>query len=235
MSTPDEPRDTAPIPPESWPGAGGRRSVAPAVPSWPGLPVETDSEPGSSWPGAEPRGAAVSHAAIAADLDAPQVRDAALRDPAWQVSPRAKIGWRIATALSWVWILGGLGTWMVFDPERRAWQWPVLAVVLAWVLFALIVVPWWRYKVHRWEITDAAVYTQVGWFSQARRVAPISRIQTVDSEFGPIERMLGLGTLTVTTASAAGALRVSGLERATVLRLVEELTATAAQMRGDAT
>ena len=52
----------------------------------------------------------------------------------------------------------------------------------------LVVMPQWRYRVHRWESTDQAVYTQTGWFTQERRIAPISRIQTVDSEFGVLER-----------------------------------------------
>ena len=49
-----------------------------------------------------------------------------------------------------------------------------------------------RYRIHRWESTDTAVYTQTGWLSRERRIAPMSRVQTVDFEQGWIDRLLGL-------------------------------------------
>ena len=100
---------------------------------------------------------------------------------------------------------------------------------------AVVIEPLWRYRVHRWEATPEAMYTQSGWFNQERRIAPISRIQTVDSERGPLEQVFGLTNVTVTTASAAGPLRINGLDRDTAQRLVDDLTAAAEAMRGDAT
>ena len=90
------------------------------------------------------------------------------------------------------------------------WIWPLLAVVL---VAYVTVVPTWRYRVHRWEVTDTAVYTQTGWWSRERRIAPMSRIQTVDHAEGAIARLFGLATVTVTTASAAGALEIAGLDK----------------------
>jgi membrane protein YdbS with pleckstrin-like domain len=97
------------------------------------------------------------------------------------------------------------------------------------------VVPRWRYRVHRWEVTDTAVYTQTGWWSRERRIAPMSRIQTVDHVEGAISRLFGLATVTVTTASAAGALAISGLDKDVARRLVDELTVKADAVEGDAT
>jgi membrane protein YdbS with pleckstrin-like domain len=111
----------------------------------------------------------------------------------------------------------------------------------AWALFALVlaayvaVVPSWRYLVHRWEVTDTAVYTQTGWWARERRIAPMSRIQTVDHVEGAISRLFGLATVTVTTASAAGALEIAGLDRDVARRLVDELTIKADAVEGDAT
>ena len=92
---------------------------------------------------------------------------------------------------------------------RPAW-WLFAALALA-VTAYVAVVPAWRYRVHRWEVTDTAVYTQTGWWTRERRVAPMSRIQTVDYAEGPVSRLFGLATVTVTTASAAGALEIVGL------------------------
>ena len=109
----------------------------------------------------------------------------------------------------------------------------VATAVLA--VLHLVVMPQWRYRVHRWESTDQAVYTQTGWFTQERRIAPISRIQTVDSEFGVLERLFGLANVTVTTASAAGPIKVHGLDKDTASQLVAQLTSTTAATPGDAT
>lgn len=219
------------IPPDSWPGAHGRRSVAPVVPSWPGAPAPSPSGPGGSWPGATVAPAS----RVATDDAAASLDPVTLRRPRHHVSPRVKHVWRLSAAIGWVVPLAAVIAWIVLFDEPRTAQWVTLAVLLVLVLLHIVLMPIYRFRVHRWEVTADAVYTQSGWISQERRIAPISRIQTVDSEFGPIERLFGLGTLTVTTASAAGALRVSGLERARVDELVEELTRVSSAVRGDAT
>ena len=114
---------------------------------------------------------------------------------------------------------------------------PWWLVALAGALLAayVAVVPQWRYAVHRWEVTDTAVYTQTGWWTRERRIAPMSRIQTVDHVEGAISRLFGLATVTVTTASAAGALAIVGLDKDVARRLVDELTVKADAVEGDAT
>jgi len=114
---------------------------------------------------------------------------------------------------------------------------PWWLVALAGALLAayVVVVPQWRYAVHRWEVTDTAVYTQTGWWTRERRIAPMSRIQTVDHVEGAISRLFGLATVTVTTASAAGALAIVGLDKDVARRLVDELTVKADAVEGDAT
>jgi len=120
--------------------------------------------------------------------------------------------------------------WAPFDVR---WWMPVLAGDVLGLY--VVVVPSWKYAVHRWEVTDTAVYTQVGWWTRERRIAPMSRIQTVDYSEGAIERLFGLASVTVTTASAAGALEISGLDRDVARRLSEELTVQADAVPGDAT
>jgi membrane protein YdbS with pleckstrin-like domain len=113
--------------------------------------------------------------------------------------------------------------------------WWLVGVVLLLVAAYIAIVPSWRYAVHRWEITDTAVYTQTGWWARERRIAPMSRIQTVDHVEGAISRLFGLSTVTVTTASAAGALEIAGLDRDRALALVDELTLMADSVPDDAT
>jgi membrane protein YdbS with pleckstrin-like domain len=121
-----------------------------------------------------------------------------------------------------------------------AWHWvdwPVWALaLLALVLAAYaVVMPTWRYAVHRWEVTDTAVHTQTGWWAVEQRIAPMSRIQTVDYEEGALSRLFGLAKVTITTASAAGALEISGLDRVAARELTATLTTRADAVPGDAT
>jgi membrane protein YdbS with pleckstrin-like domain len=128
-------------------------------------------------------------------------------------------------------ILAGLA--LVWESLPVRW-WLVAAAAVLVVGYALVV-PRWRYLVHRWEVSDSAVYTQTGWWARERRIAPMSRIQTVDYAEGAISRLFGLATVTVTTASAAGALRIEGLDKELAQRLVDDLTLKADAVEGDAT
>ena len=114
-------------------------------------------------------------------------------------------------------------------------RWWGVALIAVGAITYVVAVPQWRYLVHRWEITETAVYTQRGWWARERRIAPMSRVQTVDYTQGPLARLFGLATLTVTTASAAGALRIDGLDRDRALGLVDQLTLRAEEAGGDAT
>lgn len=158
-----------------------------------------------------------------------------LRAPAHLVSSRARWYWAVRAGAGWVGVVAAEGLIWLASPGSGAVH---LALLLATLLLAgahLTVMPQWRYRVHRWETTDTAVYTQTGWFTQERRIAPVVRIQTVDLQRGPIEQLFGLADVTVTTASAAGPLKVHGLDLATAEALVAELTIRTDHDPGDGT
>ncbi|MEV6640341.1 PH domain-containing protein [Amycolatopsis sp. NPDC051371] len=158
-----------------------------------------------------------------------------LRPPAHRVSRRAIGYWTATAAILWI-VLIGVQTAIVVtsdDPPTFLDVTLVISCVLA--PLHLIVMPQWRYRVHRWEVTGEAVYTQAGWLKQEWRIAPVSRIQTVDIERDPFEQLFGLAKITVTTASAAGPLRIAGLAHGRALELADELTKTTQAVRGDAT
>ena len=156
-----------------------------------------------------------------------------LREPSHRVSPRARWLWA-ASALVQVAIAAGV--LMILEAasplDLAWWAWVLVGAALA---SYVVVMPQWRFLVHRWEITDTAVYTQTGWWTRERRIAPMSRIQTVDHVEGALARLLGLATVTVTTASAAGALEIDGLDAGRARELVDELTLRADAVEGDAT
>jgi uncharacterized protein len=158
-----------------------------------------------------------------------------LRPPRHRVSTRAIWYWTARAALGWLVLVAAQVVWLLLASQGAGWHLTVLAVTGALAVAHLVVMPQWRFRVHRWEATAEAMFTQSGWFNQERRIAPISRIQTVDSERGPLEQLFGLANVTVTTASASGPLRIHGLDRDTAQRLVDDLTASAQATRGDAT
>jgi uncharacterized protein len=157
-----------------------------------------------------------------------------LREPANRVDPRARAMWTVECAVTAVVLVLAAVVGAMLWTEYSARWWGV-AVVATGALAYVLGVPQWRYLVHRWEITETAVYTQRGWWARERRIAPMSRVQTVDYAQAPLARLFGLATLTVTTASAAGALRIDGLDRAAALALVDQLTLRAEEAGGDAT
>jgi uncharacterized protein len=114
-------------------------------------------------------------------------------------------------------------------------RWWMLTGAATAMTLGITVVPSWRYHVHRWEVTDNAVYTQTGWWTVEQRIAPISRIQTVDYAEDALSKLFGLAKVTVTTASAAGALEIAGLAKAEALALVDSLIMQADAVSGDAT
>jgi membrane protein YdbS with pleckstrin-like domain len=161
---------------------------------------------------------------------APRVR---LRPPAHQVHPRAVTWWRLQSAAFFgVLLLAGVVVLLFMQPGWLV----VIVVALAVVAVAdVAVLPRVRYAKHRWEVTDQAVYVRNGVFVEDWRVAPLSRVQTVDTQRGPMQQWLGLSTVTVTTASTAGSLKIHGLEKEAAAELVERLSAATEATPGDAT
>ncbi|MGI9064691.1 MAG: PH domain-containing protein [Pseudonocardiaceae bacterium] len=165
-------------------------------------------------------------------MGTPELR---LRPPRHQVSRRAITWWTLQAVMTVLTLLVPLLVGIVIWAEARSWLvWGVVAVVLLGAVY-VVVMPRWRFRIHRWEATADAVYTSAGWLSQEWRVAPMSRIQTVDTGRGPLQQLLGLSTVTVTTASAAGPLQVEGMDHREARELVEQLTATTQAIPGDAT
>jgi uncharacterized protein len=158
-----------------------------------------------------------------------------LRPPRNPVDRRA-VGWWttnlllvVATPVVPLVVLG-----LLIAPARF-WLLGPAVLIAAAGLVAVPALPRWWFRVHRWEVTDTAVYTRTGWFWQEWRVAPLSRIQTVDTRRGPLEQRFGLATVVVTTASAKGAVTMSGLDHALAEDIAEQLTVTTQAAAGDAT
>jgi membrane protein YdbS with pleckstrin-like domain len=138
-----------------------------------------------------------------------------LRNPRHRVHPRAMLWWTLRSAVFWLVVILIQVAVRVFADQPPSWLTITLIISAAAGVLQAVVEPQWRYRVHHWEATQDAVFTRSGWIRQEWRVAPVSRIQTVDTKRGPIE--------------------IAGLAHEDAARLVDELTATTQATAGDAT
>ncbi|MEV3978932.1 PH domain-containing protein [Nonomuraea sp. NPDC049758] len=167
-----------------------------------------------------------------------------LRDPAHRVSPKARRLWLLQAAIAFVlfvggsavvagWVGGSGWSWVPSWFAARSWLLPlVVGVVLTPFLAAE---PFIRYAVHRWELSGDVVYARSGFLTREWVFVPVSRIQTVDKGQGWMERLLGLATLEIRTASHAGSSTIKGLDFEVAAGLAERLAHRAEELRDDAT
>lgn len=158
-----------------------------------------------------------------------------LRDPRHRVHHRSIWWWTTRVVIFWLVVILGQVAGLVFVSPPPGWLPVTLVVSVVFGAAQAIIEPQWRLRVHRWEANGEAVVTRSGWINQEWRIAPLSRIQTVDTKRGPLEQLYGLATVTVTTASAAGPVQIAGLHHEDAMALVDDLTAATQATPGDAT
>ncbi|MDO8213995.1 PH domain-containing protein [Conexibacter sp. CPCC 206217] len=158
-----------------------------------------------------------------------------LRPPRNRVDPRAVRWWTTQALAHVVPLLAAIVVGYVLLADARDWLRFVFAIVAIGGVVYVIVMPRWRYHVHRWETTPEAVYAASGWVLQEWRVAPLSRVQTIDTQRGPLQQLFGLASVTVTTASSKGEIKIDGLDRTLAVEVVHRLTETTQAIPGDAT
>lgn len=137
-------------PPESWPGAGGLKSVAPEVPSWPtgpitGLapaaaPTPAPSAPkgtGEGWPGAEggsvpsPQPSGVSQGgASASEAPRPEKTRSEKTRSEERRSEKASGNPAMGPSIGLLLACVAIAVWVLIDPDSRVLQASVLALVL---------------------------------------------------------------------------------------------------------
>ncbi|MFI2782114.1 PH domain-containing protein [Streptomyces sp. ALB3] len=158
-----------------------------------------------------------------------------LRPPRNRLDPRAVGWWRTQWVLLTAAPVAVLGLLGALVAPARFWLLTPAAVLAVAGLLCAVLFPLWWFRTHRWEVTDEAVYVSTGVLLREWRIAPMSRIQTVDTVRGPLEQLFGLATVTVTTASAKGAVRIEGLAHEAAAGLAERLTRITQDTPGDAT
>jgi membrane protein YdbS with pleckstrin-like domain len=165
---------------------------------------------------------------------------APVREPAWPVA-RSAIGLWITHAVIGTLFWGALVVAAVMlvpadlGGPVPVLRWLVPVLVGIWRLVAMGVQPFVRYRVHRWEVTADTVHSLTGWLTRTWTLVPVARIQTVDVTQGALQRMFGLSSVAVLTASSQGTVTVPQLETDVAHRVADDLARRADAVRDEAT
>lgn len=135
-----------------------------------------------------------------------------------EVDPRMRTVWAIGYALPGLTLaLAGVVVGVVQGP---AWGGALAVLGVAWLVAGILwaVASWRRWHFRAWP---DALELQHGVLTHRTSLVPYARIQQIDVQRGPLERMLGLSSLVLRTAAATTDATVPGVaaEHAEQLRL----------------
>lgn len=134
-----------------------------------------------------------------------------------RLDPRVVRVWRLGSAISTTVVTGVAALGCALADASFLWAGLVFVLGLA----ELALHPRAAYRAWSYTVGEEEVRLRRGVWWRSESVVPVSRIQHVDTQQGPIERAFGLATLVLFTAGSVGArLEVPGLaaERAEALR-----------------
>ena len=135
-----------------------------------------------------------------------------------RLDSRVRIAWAVGTLVSGF----VLGTLVAVGLAAVAREWVPLGALVTLLVGVLgLVLAVLRYRRWRFELQADALYLERGVVTRVRTVVPFVRVQHVDTQRGPVERLLGLSSVVVYTAGSRSAdVTVPGLtpDRADELR-----------------
>jgi uncharacterized protein len=186
----------------------------------------TEPDPTSPPPGAPPRDDGRAGAEAGAHTDAHDAGPVIAHDVDRPLDPRIVAVWRLGAVIGLVVPLGAAMLLALILPVP-GW---IIALPTA-ILVGATIGPWQslRWRHWSWRLSDAALELRSGVIVRRHVTLPHFRVQQIDVLEGPLERLLGLATLTVTTASAGGSASLPGLRVEDAPAIRRELLALAAR------
>ncbi len=164
---------------------------------------------------------------VAATIEPPD-----LDDRARTLDARVVVAWRLAAAVSLVPPFGIASTLAIVLLDG----WSRWAIPAALLVAAVVFVVWYppaRFARWRWRLTDLALELSHGVVIRQHEAVPYFRIQQIDIGQGPMDRILKLATLQVTSASASGSATLGGIPEADAPGVRAALLQRAAQAVAD--
>ena len=179
------------------------------------------TEPSGSSPGATADGDDRTGAPVATDGDVERLH------------PRIRLLWAAGTVVLGL-LVAAVG-WILerYLVDMPAWVVPLVAVVVGLLGVAHAVE---RYRVWRYQLQEDALYLERGVLTRVETAVPYVRVQHIDTQRGPLDRVAGLSSVVVYTAGSRGAdVSVPGLSPERARRLRDRLRELAVESEpGDA-
>lgn len=142
-------------------------------------------------------------------------------EPQQRIPRTAVNAWRISGLLvSLFFWTAPIGIW-IFDTDRVVDLWIhllIIAVVLLITLLLTIVIPHFRWKRWRYDISEHEIDLQHGLMIVQRTLVPVNRVQHVDTRQGPILRNYGLSNVAISTAATTHQIPALTEEHANAVR-----------------
>ncbi|NLE97483.1 MAG: PH domain-containing protein [Propionibacterium sp.] len=135
----------------------------------------------------------------------------------WErLSPKYLVVKLIGILIWWPILTGGAFAFVWFvTPD----DWSGRRALLTTIVVAGVLMLAWRairapFAVRRWGYAerDEDVYLTRGLLSRQLTCVPYGRMQLVEVNSGPVERLFGLATVSMVTASSSGAVSIPGLD-----------------------
>ena len=132
-------------------------------------------------------------------------------------------------------IIGIAGTILLylFELLSGIWLWVVgiaFALIILFFIIRLLLIPY-RYHFYRYEITAEDLAFQKGFIFRSITYVPISRIQHVETEQGPLLRRENLMEIVIHTAASAH--RIAGLDLEEAMELRNQIIELVKAVRED--
>lgn len=144
------------------------------------------------------------------------------------LDPRVISLWRVAgsitcAAVLLISLIGAIIFWL-----ENPFYAPLIFLAWFWLLALCGWLVYWRpprlYRAWGYRIDDRVLETRSGIMFQVRRLLPLTRLQHVDLQRGPIERAFGLASLILHTAGTHQAsITIPGLDAEEAARLRDHL------------
>jgi uncharacterized protein len=150
------------------------------------------------------------------------------REPSEMLDPRALRVWRIGAALGtlFIWIPAGIVIAVTYFAD---WIWPWALLILIFPLLITVlqvfIMPPLEWRRWRYEVTEREIDMQRGVLVMTRTLVPMSRVQHVDTQQGPLLRYYGLSAVTITTAG--GGHEIPGLSEEVAAEVRDRIAALA--------
>ncbi|MFD1392881.1 PH domain-containing protein [Lacticaseibacillus jixianensis] len=150
-----------------------------------------------------------------------------------QLPAQIKTVWRTKALIDGViWLV--ITIFLVSAWRLWGWPWWLAAVAGAATILHpgihLVLIPY-RYRFWRYLITPTAVYSRSGYIFRSEKAVPISRIQNVTLESGPLMQWQGLQEVQVQTASTTDT--IAGVTKEVAAQLRDRIMQLAQEARDE--